>query len=93
MIDRVAGPRADVEVPIPDVRPVYVEERIGRDSPHDSRDNADDDGVVEVEQEPAVVSLASIGGIGAIHLGRMAQAHSPSWYGNQNVTEQTSGRD
>ena len=67
MVEQVAGAGTDVEVAIRDLGPVQVDQRIPRESPKEPGEDADDDRVVELEQQRAVVGLPSISRIGSIH--------------------------
>ena len=69
-IEEVAGARADVEVAVPDVLAIPIDEQARPASPHEPRGEPEDERVVHPEDRRRVVALAAIGGIIAVHLRR-----------------------
>ena len=67
--EEVAGARTNVQVPLADMLSVPLDQDGRRTAPDESGSQAEHHGVVDVEERPRVVALASIRGVVAI-LGR-----------------------
>ena len=63
----VAGTGTHVEVPVAEVPPVPLHEASRRAPPHDWREEAEDQGVVDPEEERGVLTLALVGGVVTLH--------------------------
>jgi hypothetical protein len=74
----VAGARADVQMPRTDVPPVSVHQKRGWAAPHRPGEEAEDDGVVDLEEERRVLALARIAGIVRLHRALPRLLHSAS---------------
>src|SRR3954454_24253300 len=63
----VTGTRTHVEVPAADVPPVTLHKASRRAPPHDRREEAEDQGVVDLEEERCVLTLALVAGVVTVH--------------------------
>ncbi len=62
-LEEVAGARTHVEVPPPEVPPIPHREPSRRAAPHHGREEAEDQRVVDPEEEQRVLPLALVGGV------------------------------
>src|SRR5262245_29092186 len=79
-VQKVAGARTHVEVPVTDVPPVPIDEPRGGASPHDRGEEAEDDGVVDPQEARRVLALAPVGRVVTLHRDRvLPRGHPAGW--------------
>ena len=63
----IASPRPNVEVSVAEVPPILLHQLSRRAVPHVRREEAEDHGVIDLEEERGVFTLARVGGVVTLH--------------------------